>query len=284
MARSRPAKSASKSQRKSTSRNSRTTVSGPAEPEAPIRGDIVAEKAAGTLKVARAFPFNSNKAAEYDPDAALAPPEGASVKPADPIAGASTVSEVNGSDKVGSGGPNIGHNPTVGPLDRVRVDSTSRVLTTNQGVPVADNQNSLKAGLRGPTLLEDFILREKITHFDHERIPERIVHARGSAAHGFFECTKAIPEFTRAVLFSRSRQTDAGVRSLLDRPRRTRLDRHRPRRARFRRQVLHGRGQLGFGRQQHPGVLHPGRDEVSRSGPCRKTRAALRDAAGRHSP
>jgi hypothetical protein len=58
-----------------------------------------------------------------------------------------------------------------------RVDSTDRVLTTNQGVSIADNQNSLKAGLRGPTLLEDFILREKITHFDHKRIPERIVHA-----------------------------------------------------------------------------------------------------------
>src|SRR5580704_19072955 len=59
-------------------------------------------------------------------------------------------------------------------------------LTTNQGLPVADNQNSLRAGVRGPALLEDFILREKITHFDHERIPERVVHARGSAAHGVF--------------------------------------------------------------------------------------------------
>ena len=95
---------------------------------------------------------------------------------------------MNGSDKVGSGGPTIGNNKTIGPLDRVRVDSTNQPLTTNQGVPVGDNQNSLKAGLRGPTLLEDFILREKITHFDHERIPERIVHARGSAAHGYFEC------------------------------------------------------------------------------------------------
>jgi catalase len=56
------------------------------------------------------------------------------------------------------------------------------VLTTNQGVPVADNQNSLRAWQRGPTLLEDFIFREKMTHFDHERIPERVVHARGSAA------------------------------------------------------------------------------------------------------
>ncbi|MDE2405890.1 MAG: catalase [Sphingomonadales bacterium] len=72
-------------------------------------------------------------------------------------------------------------------------------LTTNQGIRVADNQNSLKAGARGPTLLEDFVLREKIFHFDHERIPERIVHARGSGAHGVFECTRAIPELTMAA-------------------------------------------------------------------------------------
>jgi len=71
-------------------------------------------------------------------------------------------------------------------------------LTTNQGLPVSDNQNSLKAGGRGPTLLEDFILREKITHFDHERIPERIVHARGSAAHGYFQPYKSMKHVTRA--------------------------------------------------------------------------------------
>ncbi|RYF72126.1 MAG: catalase, partial [Comamonadaceae bacterium] len=70
------------------------------------------------------------------------------------------------------------------------------VLTTAQGIPVADNQNSLRAYSRGPTLLEDFVLREKITHFDHERIPERIVHARGSAAHGYFELTKPLTKFT----------------------------------------------------------------------------------------
>jgi catalase len=80
-------------------------------------------------------------------------------------------------------------------------DATGQVLTTNQGVTVADNQHSLKAGLRGPTLLEDFILREKITHFDHERIPERIVHARGSAAHGYFEAYGPMTEFTRAAPF-----------------------------------------------------------------------------------
>ncbi|VXB13136.1 catalase [Brevundimonas sp. G8] len=74
--------------------------------------------------------------------------------------------------------------------------------TTNHGVPISDNQNSLKAGPRGSTLLEDFILREKIQHFDHERIPERIVHARGSAAHGFFELTDSLSDFTTAKILT----------------------------------------------------------------------------------
>ncbi|NDZ13189.1 catalase HPII [Variovorax sp. WS11] len=71
-------------------------------------------------------------------------------------------------------------------------------ITTNQGVQVPDNHNSLRAGVRGPSLLEDFILREKITHFDHERIPERVVHARGEAAHGYFEVYKSMSQFTSA--------------------------------------------------------------------------------------
>ena len=75
-------------------------------------------------------------------------------------------------------------------------------LTTNQGIRVSDNQNQLKSGARGPVLLEDFVLREKIFHFDHERIPERIVHARGSAAHGFFECYDDLSDITKADLFS----------------------------------------------------------------------------------
>jgi catalase len=71
-------------------------------------------------------------------------------------------------------------------------------LTTNQGVALSDNQNSLRANPRGPTLLEDFVLREKITHFDHERIPERIVHARGTGVHGFFELTASLKQYTTA--------------------------------------------------------------------------------------
>jgi catalase len=197
-----------------TKRNSRATVSGPATPPPTLStSDDLAAKVAGTQALAAEFPFNANKALEYDPAAALAPEEGEHARPHDPIVGASTVSEMNSSEKVGSGGPTIGTNKTIAPLDRVRVDSADRALTTNQGVPISDNQHSLKAGLRGPTLLEDFILREKITHFDHERIPERIVHARGSAAHGFFECYKSLEKFTRAALFSEAgKQTPVFVR------------------------------------------------------------------------
>ena len=83
-------------------------------------------------------------------------------------------------------------------LEQNREDGTEQFLTTDQGVRINDNQNSLKAGERGATLLEDFILREKITHFDHERIPERIVHARGAAAHGYFQVYEPLARYTKA--------------------------------------------------------------------------------------
>ena len=86
-------------------------------------------------------------------------------------------------------------------------------LTTNHGVPVSDNQNTLSAGPRGPHLLEDFVLREKIQHFDHERIPERIVHARGSAAHGVFELTDSLADYTTAkILTEVGKQTELFTR------------------------------------------------------------------------
>ncbi len=87
-------------------------------------------------------------------------------------------------------------------LEKNTEDSGGEFLTTNHGVRINDNQNSLKAGERGATLLEDFILREKLTHFDHERIPERVVHARGSGAHGFFECDESLADITRASIFA----------------------------------------------------------------------------------
>jgi len=83
-------------------------------------------------------------------------------------------------------------------LEGFRSDATGQALRTNQGVKIADNQNTLKAGPRGPSLLEDFIMREKITHFDHERIPERIVHARGTGAHGFFQTYENHAALTKA--------------------------------------------------------------------------------------
>ncbi|HEY1681932.1 MAG TPA: catalase [Candidatus Tumulicola sp.] len=86
-------------------------------------------------------------------------------------------------------------------------------LTTQQGVVISDDQNSLRAGARGPTLLEDFALRDKIFHFDHERIPERVVHARGFGAHGYFECYEPLTELTMAAPFaSAGEKTEAFVR------------------------------------------------------------------------
>ncbi|EJL98708.1 catalase [Pseudomonas sp. GM102] len=109
-------------------------------------------------------------------------------KPAAPksaLAGTATLDRSNTNAKLDS-------------LEKFRSDATDQALRTNQGVKVADNQNTLKAGARGPSLLEDFIMREKITHFDHERIPERIVHARGTGAHGYFQPYETHSSLTKA--------------------------------------------------------------------------------------
>lgn len=182
------------------STSSGSPASGPAQKDGSTQfNDMAVAKMAGVEEVAAALPFNAAKPSEYGAKGAVA---GQTVDLQHPAVGGSTLTEINASAKVGSGNPQVSLNPSNGPLDRVRVESSNRAITTNQGVPVADNQNSLKAGLRGPTLMEDFILREKITHFDHERIPERIVHARGSAAHGYFECYESLSELTRASIFS----------------------------------------------------------------------------------
>ncbi|MDQ9129878.1 catalase HPII [Serratia fonticola] len=93
-------------------------------------------------------------------------------------------------------------NAKLNELDIHRKNGEKCALTTSQGTKISDDQNSLTAGARGPTLLEDFILREKITHFDHERIPERVVHARGAAAHGYFQPYRSLVDVTKADFLS----------------------------------------------------------------------------------
>jgi catalase len=111
-----------------------------------------------------------------------------------------------------AGRSNVG-NEKLAQLEAVTEVSRDATLTTNQGVPVNDDQNTLKAGPRGPSLLEDFHFREKITHFDHERIPERIVHARGSGAHGVFRVYDSLARYTRAsFLTDPARETPVFVR------------------------------------------------------------------------
>lgn len=119
-------------------------------------------------------------------------------------------------------------NAKVKDLEKNRVDNKKKAFTTNKGIKMAEDEFSLKAGRRGPTLLEDFHLREKIMHFDHERIPERIVHARGVGAHGIFICTRDMSEYTKAAPFTKKGKetplfsrisTVAGSRGSTDTPR-----------------------------------------------------------------
>ncbi|MCB0062155.1 MAG: catalase, partial [Caldilineaceae bacterium] len=111
----------------------------------------------------------------------------------------------------------VGDTPIIqgegGEYHQTAENNDTPVMTTNQGLPIADDQNSLRAGNRGATLMEDFIFREKLFHFDHERIPERVVHARGYGAHGYFETYESLADITCADIFQRAgEKTPAFVR------------------------------------------------------------------------
>ena len=94
-----------------------------------------------------------------------------------------------------------------------RRDNRDAQLTTNQGVPIENDQDQLKLGDRGPTLMEDFHFREKLTHFDHERIPERVVHAKGSGAYGYLQVTADVTQWTRAAFLREiGKRTEVFVR------------------------------------------------------------------------
>ena len=177
-----------------------------------------------------------------------------------------------GNGKRGGDATRYGHG---GELHQV-AERGGPVLTTQQGVPVGDDQNSLRVGERGPQALEDFHFREKIFHFDHERIPERVVHARGYGAHGLLRELRVAGRRSPGRPVPARRRADRGVRPLLHRGGQQGLGRPRPRRARLRREAVHEGGQLGSRRQQHPGVLHPGRDQVPGPGPRREARARSR--------
>jgi catalase len=177
-----------------------------AEPAMANSVNLLARKKVGEQALVEAVPVNLLKAAEFGLGSGHAPQAGKPISPDSPLVTASTVTESRLSAKLGKAEvkQRLGDNALNTTLDAARVDASGQALTTNMGLQISDNQNSLKAGLRGPTLLEDFVLREKITHFDHERIPERIVHARGSAAHGYFECYTALDKLTKAAPFAES--------------------------------------------------------------------------------
>jgi catalase len=202
-------KTAKSASRRASPTGAGTTSSGPSHGTPPAT--LLAEVAEAHQELAAAMPSNASKPQEFGYAHAIDPVAGQTVPMPSVAAAAGTVSETNDTGKTGA--PTLEPRSVDGGLGRVRTNSVGQPLTTNQGVQISDNQNSLKAGLRGPTLLEDFVLREKITHFDHERIPERIVHARGSGAHGYFECYDALTDITRAAPFAaKAKRTPVFVR------------------------------------------------------------------------
>ena len=156
--------------------------------------------------------------------------------------------------------------------------SEAKKLTTNAGCPVADNQNVMTAGPRGPQLLQDVWFLEKLAHFDREVIPERRMHAKGSGAFGTFTVTHDITQVHAGEDLLAGRQEDRAVRALHHRRRRARRGRRRARHPRLRRQVLHRGRQLGPGRQQHAGVLPPRPAQVPRPQPRGQARPAHQPA------
>ncbi len=154
-------------------------------------------------------------------------------------------------------------------------------LTHATGAPVSDNLNIMTAGRRGPALLQDVWLIEKLAHFDREVIPERRMHAKGSGAFGTFTVTHDISRYSKAKIFSEIGKVDADVRALLDGGRRARRSRRRTRHPRLCAEVLHRGRQLGHGGQQHARVLLPRSLALSRPQSCDQARSPNRNAQRR---
>ena len=137
-------------------------------------------------------------------------------------------------------------------------EEKKNTMTTDAGRPVGDNQNSLTVGPRGPVVFEDVLLFEKMAHFNRERIPERVVHAKGSGAYGHFECTSnEINKYTTAKLFSQVGKKNADIFEIFNRRRGKGLGGYGAGPTRVCAEVLYRRRQLGHDRQQHAGIFYP---------------------------
>ncbi len=153
--------------------------------------------------------------------------------------------------------------------------------TTDAGAPVESDEHSLTVGPDGPILLQDHYLIEQMANFNRERIPERQPHAKGGGAFGRFEVTGDVSAYTKAAVFQPGTR-DGGPDPVLHRGRRAGQPRHLARPARLRGEVLHDRGQLRHGREQHPGLLHPRPDEVPALHPLAEAPGGQQPARPRH--
>ncbi len=248
--------------------SARATISGPTRKRgAPAAADAASAKMAGAEELAAAFPHNAAKPSEFDARCRRRPVRRS--KPPHPMVTGSTLTETNASPKVGKGNPQVSFNPG---------ERAARSRARRFGRPGAHDQPG-RADRRQPEFAQGGAARTVAARRLH---PAREDHALRSRAHSgahrararlgrarLLRVLRAADRAHARLDLRRGRQAHAGVRALLDRRRRARLDRHGARRARLRGQVLHRRRQLGSRRQQHPGVLHPGRDEVSRTSSTR---------------
>ena len=162
-----------------------------------------------------------------------------------------------------------------------RMTDAKRPTTTDSGIPATSDEFSATVGPAGPIPLHDHYLVQKMQHFNRERVPERVVHAKGGGAHGFFEVTEDVSQYTKAK-FLAAGSAHPGVPALLDRRRRAGLPGHGARPARVRDQDLHRGGQPRPRRQQHAGVLRPRPHEVPGLHPLAEAPARHRTAQQRH--
>ncbi len=261
----------------SLSPSSRSTVGGPTRGDARAFGDALEAKMQATADLAEAVPFNANKALEYG-SVSAEPPVGGTAAVSDLRATGSSLTETISSEKVGAGKPHLGTNPGNMPLVRLRVDASAQRLTTNPGRS-GSRQSALAEGWsawpgaarRFRSSREDHSLRSR-AHSGAHRARARLRRPR------LLRMLRADDEGDARFAVRGSGQTNPRVRQVFYRGGRTGLGRYRARRPRICGEVLHRRRQLGSGRKQHPGVLHSRRNEISRSHPRRKARAAFSDA------
>ena len=264
----------------SSSRSSaRSTVSGPSR-KGGRTADALEAKVAAVEALAAAMPYNANKEREHGDAARPSRSPGKTVEPRIRRRPAARSPKSNASDKIGAASRASGSTRATGRSTACASIPAAACSPPTRACRSRTTRTRSRPGCAGRRCSKTSSCARRSRTSTTSAFPSASCTRAARARTAIFECYEPLQTLHARVALRRGRQAHAGVRALLDGRRRARLDRHRARRARLRGQVLHRRRQLGPRRQQHPGVLHPGRDEVSRPRPRGEARAAPRHAAG----